>query len=206
MNETKSKRTGTAAAKYIAKVGILSAAATVIMLFEFSLAFVAPTFYKLDLSESVILVGGFALGPTAALAIELIKNLMNLLINGTMTGGVGELGNFLIGCAFTVPAAIMYKYKKTRGGAVAALAVGTASLAVIGAAINYFVLVPAYTQVYVNGDMSQIIAKGTVIFPWVKDLFTFVLSCTLPFNLIKGVICSLICYILYKKVSPALHI
>ncbi len=207
MNETNSKRkNGTAAARYIAKVGILAAAATVIMLFEFPLAFVAPPFYKLDLSESVILVGGFALGPTAALAIELIKNLMNLLINGTVTGGVGELGNFLIGCAFTVPAALMYKFKKTRGGAVASLAVGTVSIAVIGAAINYFLLVPAYTQVYVNGDMGKIIGMGTAIFPWVKDLFTFVLSCTLPFNLIKGLICSLICYILYKKVSPILHI
>ena len=193
-------------AKYVAKIGILTAVATVIMLFDFPLAFVAPTFYKLDLSESVILIGGFALGPLAAALIELLKNLLNLLLNGTTTGGVGELGHFLIGCAFTVPAAYIYKMKKDRGGAVVAMLVGTASHVVIGGAINYFLLVPAYTQVYAHGDMSIIIGAGTAIFPWVKDLFTFVLSCTVPFNLIKSVVCSVICYILYKRVSPALHI
>ncbi len=207
MNETKKRMpNSTVVAKYVAKVGILTAVATIIMLLEVPLTFVAPAFYRLDLSESVILIGGFALGPAAAAIIELLKNLMNLLINGTVTGGVGELGNFLIGCALTVPAAFIYKFKKTRTGAVAALAVGTLSIAVIGAAVNYFVLVPAYTQVFAGGDMGKIIGMGTVIFPWVTDLFTFVLSCTLPFNLIKGAICSLFCYILYKRVSSVLHI
>ena len=98
------------------------------MLFEFPLAFVAPSFYKLDLSECIVMIGGFAMGPLAAGIIELLKNLLNLLINGTVTGGVGELGNFLVGCAFTVPAAVIYKVKKTRGGALIALSVGTASL------------------------------------------------------------------------------
>ena len=193
-------------AKYVAKVGILAAAAAIVMLLEFPLAFVAPPFYKLNLSECVILIGGFALGPLAAALTELLKNLINLLINGTTTGGVGELGNFLIGCAFTVPAAFIYKYNQSKKGAVAAMGVGTLSQAVIGGAINYFVLVPVYAQVYVGGDMSTIIGMGTAIFPWIDNLFEFVLYCTVPFNIIKGVLSSLICYILYKRVSPILHI
>lgn len=207
LNEINGRRNkGVFAAKYAAKIGILTALATVLMLFEFPLAFVAPPFYEIDLSDTVILIGGFALGPLAAVIIELLKVLLNLLINGTMTGGVGELGNFLIGCSLTVPAAFIYKYKKTRGGAAIGLLVGTVSIAVLGAAINYLLLVPAYAKVNCNGDMSIIIGMGSKIFPWVKDLFTFVLSCTLPFNLIKGAISSIICYILYKRVSPILHI
>ncbi len=193
-------------AKYAAKIGVLTAAAVVLMLLDFPLTFVAPSFYKLDLSESVIMVGGFALGPLAAVLTELLKNLLNLLINGTSTYGIGELGNFLIGCSFTVPAAFIYKYHKTRKCAALSLLTGTLSIALVGAVINYFVLVPAYAQAYAGGDIGVIIGAGAVIFPWVKNLLMFVVSCTLPFNLIKGVVCSVICYILYKRVSPILHI
>ena len=193
-------------AKYAAKIGVLTAAAVVLMLLDFPLSFVAPSFYKLDLSESVIMVGGFALGPLAAVLTELLKNLLNLLINGTSTYGIGELGNFLIGCSFTVPAAFIYKYHKTRKGAAVSLLTGTLSIALVGAVINYFVLVPAYAQAYAGGDIGVIIGAGAVIFPWVKNLLMFVVSCTLPFNLIKGVACSAVCYILYKRVSPILHI
>lgn len=204
--KTRPRMSGTDRAKFVAKIGILTAIAEVLMLLELALPFVAPTFYKLDLSETVILIGGFSMGPVAAVVIELLKNLLNLLINGTTTYCIGELGNFLIGCAFTVPAAVIYKFNKTRKGALISLLTGTLSLAVIGGVINYFILVPAYAQAYVGGDISVIISMGGAIFPWVKDLFTFVLSCTMPFNLIKGVVCSLVCYILYKRVSPVLHI
>ena len=211
-DELKSGKGGVGAAKFAAKIGILTAIAEVLMLIEFPLPFVAPTFYKLDLSETVILIGGFSMGPTAALIIELLKNLLNLLINGTATFGIGELGNFLIGCSFTIPAAVIYRFKKSRGGALVSLLTGTISLAVVGAAINYFLLVPAYAQAFIHDDIGigakidMIVSMGGVIFPWVKNLFMFVLSCVMPFNLIKGIICSLLCYILYKRVSPVPHI
>ena len=53
----------------IAKIAILSAIAFVLMLIEFPLPF-APSFYKLDFSEVAVLMGGFSMGPWAALAIE----------------------------------------------------------------------------------------------------------------------------------------
>lgn len=190
----------------IVKIGVLSAISFILMYLEFPLPFLAPGFYKLDLSESVILIGGFAMGPWAAILLELIKNLLNLLIEGTQTGCVGEAANFLIGCALTVPAAVIYKYKKTKGGALLALGVGTVSLVVIGALVNYFVLIPAYSAVYFGGNIEAIIGLGAAIFGFVEDLFTFVMVCTSPFNLIKGVLCSLVCYLLYKRVSPILHI
>mgnify|MGYP003304552257 CR=1 FL=1 len=66
--------------KYIVKIALLSALSVVIMLLEFPLVFVAPSFYELDLSESVILMGGFALGPVAAAIMEFVKNALNILI------------------------------------------------------------------------------------------------------------------------------
>ena len=52
------------------------------------------------------------MGPVAGALIELVKILLNLLIRGTSTAGVGDLGNFLIGCAMCIPASLIYQFCK----------------------------------------------------------------------------------------------
>lgn len=81
--------------------------------FDIPLPF-APSFYKIDLSEVPVLIGAFAMGPLAGAAIELIKILLNLVMKGSTTAGVGEVANFLIGCAYVMPAAWIYKTQKTK--------------------------------------------------------------------------------------------
>lgn len=189
---------------YVVKIAILAALSAVIMLLEFPLPF-APGFYKLDLSEAVILMGGFAMGPVAAAVIELIKNLINILLNGTTTAFVGEFANFLTGCALVVPASLIYKYHKTLKGAIVSLAVGTASLVIIGSTFNYFVLIPAFSSMY-HMPLDEIISMGSKVNPLVSDLKTLVVFAVAPFNIVKGVLCSLINLLLYKRVSKILHI
>lgn len=188
---------------YIIKIAILAAIASVIMLFEFPLWF-APGFYKLDLSETVILMGSFAMGPVAGVLIELLKNLLNILINGTTTAYVGEFANFVTGCAFVLPAALIYKYKKTFKGALCGMIVGTLSLAAVGALINYFVLIPAFSKLY-KLPIDNIIEMGSKVNPLVGDLKTLVVFAVAPFNIVKGVICSILSMILYKRLSNILH-
>ena len=53
----------------MAQIGMLSAIATVLMLFEIPLPF-APSFYEIDFSEVPILIGSFAMGPLAGAAID----------------------------------------------------------------------------------------------------------------------------------------
>ena len=103
------------------KIGMLAAISVVLMLFEIPLPF-APSFYEIDFSEVPVLIGAFAMGPVAGAAIELVKILLNLVITGTDTAGVGELANFIIGCSLCLPAAIVYKRKKTRKGAMIGMA------------------------------------------------------------------------------------
>ena len=186
------------------KIAILTAISAVIMLFEFPLPF-APSFYELDLSEAVILMGGFAMGPLAAVMMELLKNLLNLLINGTMTAGVGEFANFVMGCALVVPAAVIYKYKKTMKGAILALCTGVLSLVVIGAFINYFVMIPAYVAL-AGFPMEAILNMAKDVNPLVGNLETMIVFAVAPFNLVKGIICSVINLLLYKRLSKILHI
>ncbi len=189
--------------KYIVKIALLSALAVVIMLLEFPLVFIAPDFYELDLSEAVILMGGFALGPMAAALMEFVKNVLNILINGTSTGFVGELANFVTGCCLTVPAALLYKYRKSIKGALLGMALGIVSLAVAGGLINYFIMLPMYSAFI---PLDAIIDAGAAITGFIHDKFTFVLFAVVPFNIIKGVLCSVISLLLYKRLSKILHL
>lgn len=190
--------------RYMARIAVLTAIASVLMLLEMPLWF-APGFYKLDISEAVILMGGFAMGPGAAILIEFLKNLINILLNGTTTAYIGELANFITGCSFVVPAALIYKYHKNKKGALISMVVGSLSLMMIGSLLNYFVLIPAFSQFY-NLPIENIISMGAAVNPLVSDLKSLVVCAVAPFNLVKGIICSTLAMLLYKRVSKILHI
>ncbi len=186
--------------KAIAQIGMLGAIATVLMLFEIPLPF-APAFYQIDFSEVPVLVGCFTMGPLAGAVIEFIKILLNFAINGTITAGVGELANFLIGCALVVPAGLVYKRKRTRKGAIAGMAAGTVIMAAIGCVLNAFILLPAYAKAF-EMPIDALVGMGNAINGGITDLFTFVMFAVAPFNLLKGVLVSLIVLLIYKKISP----
>lgn len=184
----------------IAQIGMLSAIAVVLMLFEIPLPF-APSFYEIDFSEVPVLVGCFAMGPAAGMLIELVKIVLNLLINGTITAGVGEAANFLIGCALCVPAGMIYRAKKTRNGALAGMAAGTVLMTVIGCFLNAYVLLPVYAKAF-HMPIDGLIEMGNAVNGSITTLTTFVIFAVAPFNLLKGVLVSLIVFLIYKKISP----
>ena len=187
----------------MAQVAMQSAIAVVLMLFEIPLPF-APSFYEIDFSEVPVLVGCFAMGPLAGVAIELLKILLNLVINGSATAGVGEMANFLIGCALVLPAAVIYKRMHTRTGAIVGMAAGTVFMTAVGCFLNAFVLLPAYAAAF-GMPISGLVEMGTAVNSGITDLTTFVLFAVAPFNLLKGVLVSLIVFIIYKKISPVLR-
>lgn len=182
------------------KIGMLAAISVVLMLFEIPLPF-APSFYEIDFSEVPVLIGAFAMGPVAGAAIELVKILLNLVITGTDTAGVGELANFIIGCSLCLPAAIIYKRKKTRKGAMIGMVAGTALMVVIGCLINAYVMLPAYSAAF-NLPIDALVQMGTAINPNITNLNTFVIFAVAPFNLLKAILVSLIVLLIYKKISP----
>lgn len=98
----------------IAMTGVLAAIATVLMFLHFQLPFM-PSFISLDFSELPALIAAFTLGPVSGVAVCFVKNLV--LLSQTITGGVGELSNFIIGSAFVVPAGLIYRHHRNYGGA-----------------------------------------------------------------------------------------
>lgn len=184
----------------IATIGMLGAIATVLMLFEIPLPF-APSFYKIDLSEVPVLVGCFAMGPLAGAFIELVKIVLNFVINGTMTAGVGELANLCLGCAFCVPAGMIYRKKTTKKGAVIGLVSGTLIMTFLGCFINAYIMLPAYAKAF-SWPLDTIVEMGSAVNANITDLFSFVLFAVVPFNLLKGVVVSMVVLLIYKKISP----
>lgn len=180
-------------------MGMMGALATVLMIFEFPIPFIAPGFYKMDLSEIPVLIGTFLMGPVAGIIIELVKILLNLLINGTDTGFVGEFANFCIGCALVVPAGIIYKHHKTKKMANISMAVGIIVMTIASVFLNVYIMLPFYSKAIV--PMDTIIAAGAAIHPAISNVWTFCLIAVAPFNLVKGVLVSLVTAVTYKKVS-----
>lgn len=183
-------------------MGMLGALAGVLMMFEVPLVFLAPSFYGLDFSEVPVLIGSFALGPVAGIVIEAVKILVKLVIKPTSTGFVGEFANFAIGCALVVPAGLIYRFNRTKKGAGIGMTVGTVLMAAAGVVLNALVMLPFYSHFM---PLDTIISMGAQINPAVSNVWTFALLCVGPFNVVKGVVVSLITALVYKRVSIVIH-
>lgn len=184
------------------KISLLSAIAFLLMFIEFGLP-IFPSFLKVDISDLPALVGAFALGPVAGVAIEFLKNILHLVFrNDTM--GVGELANFLVGAILVFTAGMLYKRKKTKNNALFSVIIGTIAMTIGAAILNYFVFLPLYETV-LHFPIKAVVEMGKAINPNIKDLNTFIVWSIIPFNLLKGVIVSGITLLMYKRISPILH-
>lgn len=189
-------------ARTIAQIGMLGAVALVLMLFEIPLPF-APSFYKIDFSEVPVLIGSFAMGPVAGVLIELVKILLKLLTIGSTTAGVGDVANFLIGISFCLPAVFIYRKMHSKKGAIIGMATGTLFMTLVGCFLNAYVLLPTFATAF-HMPIDDLVAMGTAVNGHITSLFTFVAFAVAPFNLLKGVLVSLVVALIYKKISPLL--
>lgn len=186
----------------MAMVGMFSAIAMILHLFDFPLPF-APGFYKLDFSELPILVGTFAFGPAAGVLMEFIKILLKLVFKGTSTAFVGDLANFVVGCSFILPASLVYIFRKSKKSAIVGCVTGTLVMTLFGTAFNAIYLLPAFAEMY-HMPMDELLAMGAAVNPLMTEgsIISFVAVCVAPMNLIKGASVSLVTMLIYKPLSP----
>ena len=179
---------------------IMGAIGFILMLLEFPLAFMIPSFIKFDFSELPALITGFAIGPVWGVLVCLIKNILHLFVG--QTAGVGELSNFVLGAIFVFAASAVYKKKKTREGALIGSLVGAVLMAAISVATNYYFVYPIYAKMLI--PMDVIVSMYSDILPKADTLIEALLIFNLPFNLAKGLIDAAVCFMVYKKLSPIL--
>lgn len=186
---------------YLVKIAVLAAVARVVMFLEFPLP-MFPPFLKLDFSDLVPLIGSLSMGPLAGVLIELVKCLIHL-VNST-TGGVGDLANFIVGAAYVWAAGFYYQHHKTKKGAIVGLCLGTLTMIVAGAFVNYAITIPLYGLV-MGWSEEMIVGMGNAIIPAIQNRLTLILFAFCPFNLLKGIILTILAIPLYKPLSPLLH-
>ena len=186
-------------AKSVAFISVFGAIAAVLMFLEFPLFF-APPFYEIDLSEIPVLICAFYLGPVSGVICEFLKIVLKLLLKGTSTAFVGDFANFAVGCSMVLPAAVIYHIKKSKKAAIVGLVVGTLCMTIFGSAFNAIYLLPKFSQLY-GLPLDAIVAMGTDVNASITSVSTLVLFAVVPFNILKGIVVSVVTMLLYKHVG-----
>lgn len=193
------KKQGLGSTKTIAKVGILSAIAYVLMFISVPLP-IFPSFLKIDLSDIPAIFGGMSLGPIAGIAIVIIKNFLQGITAST-TGGVGEFANIMIGGSYVLVVCLFYRKWNNYKGVLLGGLVGIVAMTIMGCIMNYFIMLPLYANFM---PMEAIIQSGNVINPRVTDLMSFVIWMIAPFNIVKGGLMTVVSLPLFKKMEKIL--
>lgn len=185
--------------RYLVFTALFSAISVVLMYLEISIPIV-PSFIKFDFSDLPALICSFAFGPLYGVLVCLLKNLLHLF--ASQTAGVGELANFVMGAIFAFTAGTVYKFNKTRKGAVISSVSAAFSMGILSLPLNYFLIYPLYYKLGMAKE--AILGMYKAILPSVDGIFSALCVFNLPFTVVKGLIVALIAFLIYKPLSPIL--
>jgi len=142
-------------------------------------------FLDFEFKSVVICIGGFTLGPAAAIILSILVPVVEFFTYSG-TGPYGLIMNIAATASFCCPACYIYKRRHTMNGAIAGLAAGTVTLTVVMVLWNYLI-----TPLY-QGTPREVIAG-------------MLLPVFMPFNLTKGGLNMAATLLLYKPVVTALR-
>ena len=183
---------------------MLSAVAFILMFIEFPIPALIPSFVKMDVSDLPELLAAFSLGPVYGVAVTFLKNLLHIVFKGTSSAYVGELCNFLLGAVFSLVAGFIYQRKKSRKSALIGAIIGAVLMAIVSVPMNYYVVYPAYVVCY-GMPLEAIIGMYQAILPSADSLIKCLTIFNMPFTFCKGMLDVLLCFLIYKPLSPLLH-
>jgi len=182
-----SKKTST-----IAKLGILGAISIVLVALIHISIFPAVSFLEYDPADIPILLGTFALGPWAGLALTVVVAVIQGFTVSAASSWYGIVMHIIATGTYVLVSGFIYKSHKTKKGAIVSLVCGIVAWTVVMIFAN-LILTPVYLQ------MLGVPAEAAL--PTVKSLLGWIVL----FNLTKSIINSAITFLVYKRVSPILH-
>lgn len=176
-NDNKTKR--------LLTVSMLIAISFILMFLKFPLPFLPP-YLTMDFSDVPVLVATFAFGPVSGILVALFKNVLNFLI--VSHEPIGNTANFLASVCLIIPTYYFYRIKKSKLFMGYGLITGIILMTVFMSLMNYFVLLPLYGQIMNLADLAH-------------NLKMIVSAGIIPFNLIKGIVISVIYLIIFDKLK-----
>lgn len=170
-------------------IGMMSAIAFLLHLVNFPIP-PFPNFLEVDFGDIPALIAVIIMGPVAGILVELLKNVIDWVYIGSPTGvPVGHMANFVTGLLFILPTYFVYTKLKTKKGLTIGLILGTATMAIGMSVLNYFVFMPMY-----NYFLNMPVETGAAL------RNTIVIG-VLPFNIIKGVLVTIVFLLLYRVMN-----
>lgn len=186
------------AIKKMVITAMLAAVAGVLMSFEFALPMMPP-FYKVDFSDVPSVIALFSMGPAAGAAVEIIKIAIKLLTIGTSTMYVGDLANLIGVALFIIPTWLIYKKRgMTLKASREALVVSLPIRIAMSCCVNAFITLPLYASA-MGISLNEVVQMVASVNPAIKDLTTFIVLATIPFNFIKLFLNYFIANMLYAR-------
>lgn len=167
-------------------ISLLGAISLVLFFISFPLPMLPP-YLKVDFSDIPAIIAGIIFSPLAGVLVLLVKNGLYFIMTGA-TDPVGVVANFIAGSVFIAPVAYFYHRLKSVKGILIGLVVGTLAMTLVMGILNYLVILPAYATLL-----------GMEMNPAIK-LYTVAIG-ILPFNIIKGLIVSLLFVPLFIKLA-----
>ena len=143
------------------------------------------SFLKYEPKDCIIAIAAFLYGPAAGAAISVVVSFIEM-ITISDTGVIGFFMNITSTLLFVLPAALMYRHKKSISMAIAGLITGTLLMTLGMILWNYIV-----TPFYMGMPRADVAAMLAPVF--------------LPFNLLKGGLNTAITLLIYKRTALILR-
>ena len=211
---SKSRANATGLVNIIA-YALIGCIAFVVMKFEFPII-PGVGFLKFDFSDVIITVGMFIFGAVPGVIIALIRMVLSLIFAGfALPSVVGEIAAFLASMSFSLPFYFFSKNvtvenRKTKMGIVkpiCGLIIGILAMTCVMSLTNAFILTPVYAVTAVP-NLPAINSYGA-LYHFTEKVYlgqllhlpsmrAYIFTIIVPFNLLKGVINSVVVYLLFE--------
>lgn len=174
----------------ITLIAILGAVGYVLMLFK--IPFPLATWLKFDISDTVVLYGTFVGGPAIGFGIAVIKSVLDFVVTGSASAGIGQVTAVVSSVSFAFPVYAVYrKNQNLILGLVAGVLVSTITML----SLNYIYITPFYARLYNMTPVLDLIEANDGSF------LKYIIGIYGPFNLLKGFVLSGIYYIIHKSLK-----
>ena len=173
----------------MAYIAILSAVSFLLMFLQFPMF---TDFLQVDFSIIPILVGLLLFDMKSAFAILLLRSVLKILFKPELSTMIGMPMNIVALGIFIVAFALIWKKNQTTKNYVVASLVSTISLTGAMLFLNYVYALPLYMKLF-NMTAENFGGIGH-----------YLLTMVVPFNLVEGLMFSVVFYLAYLAMKPIL--
>lgn len=184
--------------KQMCVLSIMAALSVILYYFaKFNLPFF-PSWLDIQFSDIPALISSFMYGPISGSIVIVIRFIVKL--PATITAGVGEIADLIIGLTLVITSGLIYKKHHSFKGAMCAMSIGMIAATAMAVFANWAILIPAYMKIAhfpkeaLVGGMSYIKGVNTSNF-----MVYYLVVGVIPFNLFRYVLVFIITILLYKR-------